>query len=127
MEEKETNFNDLFDDDFIDDFEPNYRELNKHNYKVGDVYKHMTSDAYEYLENGNDIDKCPFDKYLEFIVEYITPENGIILKSKSKVADPSFDFSTFKGRSIKNYYPDFTGNDDEYYYVLYYEGNPFWE
>ena len=126
MDKEIENLDGILNKDFEEDFfEPNYMELNKHDYKVGDVYKQMTIDYYEYINDGNDGDKYPFNKYLELIVEYITPENGIILKSKDGITDSTFDFSSFKGREIKVFYPDFTGNDDEYYYVLCYEGNPF--
>lgn len=95
------------------------------NLTIGDEYILPNISYLEHLMEGNTSDSYNFAKHIKTIVQYISPSNGFILKLTEGYNDnpESLRF----GKEIKKIYPDFNGNDDESYIVLYDGNEAFYE
>lgn len=98
-------------------------------WKVGDEYLQTTLDFYLYLESGGEIAQYTGKKYYNTTIKYITPTGGLILETtdiEDMKTDDGMTQSIFTGQEIQKEYPDFTGDPDTEYCVLYEENSPFY-
>lgn len=88
--------------------------------QIGDEYILVNLNYLEYLIEGNAPESYNFPKEVKTIIQYISSTNGLILK----LIDGYYDNQeTLRfGKEIKQFYPDFNGDDNESYIVLY-DGN----
>ena len=93
--------------------------------QVGDEYILTNISYLEHLMEGNTPDSYYFPKHIKTIVQYISPSNGFILKLTEGYNDnpESLRF----GKEIKKIYPEFNGDDNESYIVLYDGNEAFYE
>ena len=97
-----------------------------YDYIVGDKYNQPTFEYYEWsCENDND-ELFNGKMYYDTTIKYITNTGGLILEVNENVVDETFDTSMYSGKMIKEYYPDFTGDDDKEYCVHYEPDSPFY-
>jgi hypothetical protein len=98
-------------------------------WKVGDNYPQITFEFFQYLEEGGDSAKYTDKKYYNATIKYITPTGGLILEATDiddMKTDDGMSQSIFTGQEIQKEYPDFTGDPDTEYCVLYEENSPFY-
>lgn len=91
------------------------------NYQIGDSYKQITYEYWEYLNEGGDPTKYNEKQFYDTKIAYVTEKGGLILEVEEKEVkyDEGLEFSLFKGEDINNVYSDFNGEPNQTYLVLY--------
>lgn len=96
---------------------------------VGDIITLLDLEYFQWIEDGKNIKDFPYEKYNKAKIVYITPNNDYILEevNNSFNGNPSFDGMLFSGKSIKETYHDFNGDDNKYYAITYSKDNPIYQ
>ena len=105
-----------------------FPQITTHDYKIGDEYKLYTINYAEHIDRYGEETEFYGREYYVCTVKHITITGGLILELNEDIdyGDGSFDTSIFTGKEIKEIIPDFNGDDDIGYCVLYEENSPFY-